>query len=408
MKRKLFKITVALAVIMSLVSGGALALDTTSTAIDNDIFEKIRFDMIEDELQSYGILEKEHTIDQIIVKNEMTRATLKPEQKLDFVENIVIASDSLNMQEKNQLMDKIEDLSKAKVVYIDTDTRKVYDSENGFVGYTLSAKEQNFIQDDGYVVNLDELNEEGVPKDRFQVVPMSQSNPTSKECFGGSTGAFERRQLGYGGFDKITSNFTLPTITIPSDPNGTKKIGSEQSWVYYGFDSASGKAVEGGFAHQTGSSKWLPFIRVGSQFYYGSTAKYDGNTINDFNMVLKKASTSDTYYTAYLYIGSTQTLTAFKTNFTSSDINTMSVKRMTTIAKDGFDSTSTTPAKAIYTQSKNQKFDSVNVRRYYSTSYSPWSSYSEYKKWENNMWYGTVDCTSSYVKRSGSYVSIYK
>ena len=42
MKRKLFKITVALAVIMSLVSGGALALDTTSTAIDNDIFEKIR------------------------------------------------------------------------------------------------------------------------------------------------------------------------------------------------------------------------------------------------------------------------------------------------------------------------------------------------------------------------------
>ena len=86
MKRKLFKITVALAVIMSLVSGGALAVDTTSTAIDNDIFEKIRFDMIEDELQSYGILEKEHTIDQIIVKNEMTRATLKPEQKLDFVE----------------------------------------------------------------------------------------------------------------------------------------------------------------------------------------------------------------------------------------------------------------------------------------------------------------------------------
>ncbi|MDD4592150.1 MAG: hypothetical protein PHG06_17260 [Parabacteroides sp.] len=304
----------------------------------------------------------------------------------------------MDKQAQDELITKISELAEAPVTYLDVDTKKVFHSERGFIGYASDIDDQNYIRDEGHVVDVDELNEFGVPI----VAPRTKDNPTSKEIDGGNTGAFERRQLGYGGFDKITSNLTLPSIS-----NITS---GEQAWVYYGFDSSRGAGIEGGFAHQTGTFRWLPFIRVGGIYYqddgnYSLTPYYDGNTINDFNFVIKKRTSGATYYTAYLYIGSGE-IFSWTTNFTSSDINTMSVKRMTTIAKKDFDSTD--PTKAIDTKSQNQRYASVNVRRYYNTFYESWDSYSEYKRWDGTKWYGTVDCTSSYVKRSGSYVSIYR
>lgn len=85
-------------------------------------------------------------------------------------------------------------------------------------------------------------------------------------------------------------------------------------------------------------------------------------------------------------------------------MKTMSVKRMTTIGRSG----AKFNGNNIYTVSKNQKFDKVQVRKYNATSYKTWDTYDEYKEWKNNKWYGTIDCTSAYVHRNGSYVSIYK
>ncbi|MDO4793840.1 MAG: hypothetical protein Q3993_06620, partial [Filifactor alocis] len=389
MKAKILALTTAIAITMSTsvfaleevnkiesVEGIMLSDDVVSSA---DMFEQARLSMIEDELESYGVLEEGSVLESELLKNSNVDSLSADRGKFDIVMSMV-SNSNLDSQDKQDLMEKIERLSEATVVHIDSDTGEVFDSENGFVGYAESVEEQNFIQDQDYENEFEESVGDSFVGGVEAIEPLSKNNPTSRECHGGNTGAFERKQLGYNGFDKITSSLTLPTITIPStDSSDTKKIKKEQSWVYYGFDSKSGSAIEGGFAHQTGSARWLPFIRVGSIHYQHSnnvTPYYDGNTINDFNFVLKKPTSSSSRYTAYLYIGSGNLLLSCSTNFTTSDVRTMSVKRMTTIAKNGFDSTSSSPAKAIYTKSRNQRFSNIRVRRFGKTSYENWGAFS--------------------------------
>jgi hypothetical protein len=283
-------------------------------------------------------------------------------------------------------LDKIKQLRKADYLYV-SDNGDVYSSTRGYLGKAnkLERKDEMPIDTHSPIKK----------KQDNQVTILSQSNPNVNDIHGGNTGAFERRQLNYDGFDGIISNLTLPTIS---------NLGTaEQPWVYYGFDPSSGTGVEGGYAYQTGNPRWLPYIRTTSGFVYADEAykKYDGNTINNVKFYVKKAASTDTYFTAYLIIGATQVKIA-STNFTS--ISSLSVKRVTSIAKAGFDGTN------IAGKSLNQKWDSVQVSKYNSDYYTTWGSNTEYSYWNtiNQKWYGTIDCLTSYIKRSSGYISIYK
>lgn len=130
-------------------------------------------------------------------------------------------------------------------------------------------------------------------------------------------------------------------------------------------------------------------------------AANSGDTINNFKFYVQLAS-GQTYYTAYLVeVGTTNTVVRYASTPWKS-ISDLSVKRVTSIGQTEFDGSN------ITTKSYNQKWDSVQVSKYNSGGvYSSWSNYSEYSEWKNNMWYGTIDCTSSYVHRSNGYVSIY-
>ena len=309
-------------------------------------------------------------------------ANIDSADMFSLAESLVVDSID-NVDERGVLLEKIGSLENILVTYIDFESGKVYNSERGYVGGVEYLDLVPYVSD----INTAE--------DTFKsdIEPMSQANPTPSEILGGTTGAFERRQLGYGGFDKITSNVTLPTIMSIT--------AGEQSWVYYGFDPSSGNGIEGGFAHQTGRDNWAPFVRYNGGYAYASSRYDSGNTVGDVNFVIKKANSSDTYYKAYLLCGTTE-LVVGTTDFTSTDVNTMSVKRMTTIAKEGFNGSN------IETESYDQKYANVNVRRYYENTYKAWDSYSEYSAWKNGKWYGTVDCTDDYVHRDGDYVSIYQ
>lgn len=75
--------------------------------------------------------------------------------------------------------------------------------------------------------------------------------------------------------------------------------------------------------------RWRPYIRKGSFLYADEMySRHDGDTINNLKFYLKKASVNDTYFTAYLIVGSTQ-VKFTTTSFTS--ISSLSVKRNTTI-----------------------------------------------------------------------------
>ncbi|HIU09672.1 MAG TPA: hypothetical protein IAB00_00230 [Candidatus Avidehalobacter gallistercoris] len=390
LKRKLLVSALTLIMCLGMAMPAWAAKDETQNAFaeldqkyDAAFFNQLRLDVIEDELQSAGI-----EIDSHILK-----ANLDEENSLkDFVANdielYVQNSLLLDDNEKKELNNKISALSEIIVVYIDKDTLRVYNSQDGFAGYAT---------------RLPAIEE--AENNNSAITPFSQSNPTPTEIFGGDSGAFERRQLGNEGFDKITSNITLPIIS------NTKS--DEQAWVYYGFDSLNVNGIEGGFGYwpekeingKTEKDVWLAYISDKPNYRYEVplVVYKPGQTISDVNFVLKKQNSTDTYYSAYLLIGS-DILICRETDFKLSDMKTMSVKRMTTIGRSG----AKFNGNNIYTVSKNQKFDKVQVRKYNATSYKTWDTYDEYKEWKNNKWYGTIDCTSAYVHRNGSYVSIYK
>ncbi|WP_139787103.1 hypothetical protein [Cohnella massiliensis] len=281
----------------------------------------------------------------------------------------------------SDLQIKIEQLQDADYVYL-SDSGDVYSSKRGYLGKADKIEENNISDTSSSLQNS-------------TITPLSQSNPTVSEIFGGTTGAFERRQLGSSGFNGIISNVTLPTIS-----NVTV---NEQPWVYYGFENSVG-ALEGGYAYQTGSGIWLPYIKnVASGYLYADSAyaKSSGTTVNNFKFYIQLAS-GQTYYTAYLVeVGATNTVVRFaSTPWTS--ISDLSVKRVTSIGQNNFNGSD------ILTKSMNQKWDSVQVSKYNSGGiYTSWSAFIEYSEWKNNMWYGTIDCTSSYVHRSNGYVSLY-
>ncbi|MGE8000366.1 hypothetical protein ACQKOF_17135 [Lysinibacillus sp. NPDC093190] len=277
-----------------------------------------------------------------------------PTLEINEVETLLLKQSKTNWKNKEAL-DTIDTLKDLDYIYL-SDDGKVYSSKRGYLGE--AEKTEPTEPDTNITLNSNDI------------APLSMSNPTVSEIFGGSTGAFERRQLNFSGFDGIISNLTLPTIKNVT--NG------EQPWVYYGFDSSQG-GIEGGYSYQTGTKRWLPYIR-NSKFNYevDNTAyhKYDGNIVKNFKFYVKK-QTGATYFTAYFIDGANTVLFA-STPFTSA--SALSVKRNTTIGKDNFNGTN------IYTQSLNQKWDNVQVSKYDSDYYYPWSNYPEYSEWKM-VWY---------------------
>ncbi|SDS42590.1 hypothetical protein SAMN05444162_1451 [Paenibacillaceae bacterium GAS479] len=284
-----------------------------------------------------------------------------------------LVAKSTTDESKEELVERIEYLENADYVYL-SETGEVYSSKRGYLG---KAEKQATLTENNAISSL---------------APMSQADPTPSEIHGGSTGAFERKQLNFSGFDGITGNVTLLSIS---------NLGAnEQPWVYYGFDSNTQGGIEGGYAYQTGTKKWLPFIRNANGFVYADPtyAKLDGNVVNNFKFYVR-LQTDQTYYTAYLIDGGA-TVRFASTPFTN--ISSLSVKRATSIAKEGFNGSN------ISGKSMNQKWDSIQVSKSNSDYYFNWSDYSEYSSWTNNKWYGTIDCIASYIYRSGGFTSIYK
>ncbi|MGF7033487.1 hypothetical protein J2T17_004435 [Paenibacillus mucilaginosus] len=239
-----------------------------------------------------------------------------------------------------------------------------------------------------------------------QMASASQSNPGVSEINGGSTGAFERKQLGFSGFDGIISNVKLPYISGIED--------GEQAWVYYGFETtpettAPVKGIEVGFSHQSGSKKWLPYVKSAAAggFIYGTQAFYDGNLYSNVKAYVAKNASDGKYYVRLIY-GSTELINPGKgvvTAFTDADFQKLAVKRVTGIGeKYGFDGVSNIKAK-----SDSQKWENVQVSKYDSGNYYSWSNYSEYKWWNGKQWFGTIDCVPAYIHHDTvGYTSIYK
>lgn len=263
-------------------------------------------------------------------------------------------------------------LKKADYTYM-TVTGEVYSSQRGYLG---SAKKDDEVDNTRSATQFD------------------PNNPISvKEVNGGTTGAFERRQLDFEGFDSINSDITLPTVSGLGE--------GEQPWVYYGFDSQSGNAIEAGYSYQTGTHRWLPYIRSNG-FYYGDSTvqKYDTNQIKNVKFYLAKTVSSDTYYSAYFVVDNTQILIA-PTKWTDSDTNSTSVKRVTSIAKKAFDGNN------IQGRTMNQRYENVQVSRFNEEQAYPWSQYTEYTENRNGRWYGTLDNSPKYVHRDWINSSIY-
>ncbi len=267
-----------------------------------------------------------------------------------------------------------DQLKQADYTYM-TVTGEVYSSKRGYLG--AAKRDENAPDNTNSATQFDPNNP----------IPVEQVN-------GGNTGAFERRQLGFEGFDSITSDITLPTVSGLGQ--------GEQPWVYYGFDAESGKAIEAGYAYQTGTHRWLPYIRSNG-FYYGdsSVQKYDTNQVKNVKFYLAKTATTDTYYNAYFVVDNTQVLIA-PTKWTDSDSNSTSVKRVTSIAKKAF------TGYDIEGRTMNQRYENVQVSRFYEEQAYPWSQYTEYTENRNGRWYGTLDNMPSYVHRDWLSTSIYR
>lgn len=335
--------------------------DTLPMQINEDFFEEHKKAVVEELLEEHGI-----QADSNLSLNSLQSEAIEENLKNKLGEDV---------------SQEVEQLLNADYVYM-SETGEVYSSKRGYLGQADRVEESETFEE------ANDMN-----TDRITI--QSQISPTVHEVRGGDSGAFERRQLGFLGFDGIIGDITLPTVSnIASD---------EQAWMYYGFDSQSGKGVEGGYAHQSGRKVWLPYIKT-SKFKYSEPAathaKNEGNKVNNVKFYLKKTSSSS-YYTAYLVVGATEVVFS-TTNFTDSDVSGMSVKRTSAIGKKGFNGSN------ISGRSMNSKFENVQVSKFNSDFYNTWGSYSEYKERKNNIWYGTIDNTPSYIHHSGSTISIYK
>lgn len=365
---------------------------------DEAFFDQIRLAVFEDELQTYGVLEDWESFEDVLQSfigpipaptqlSSMMQIALA--MAVDLAQNRLSPGDELD-----KLIFRLEAFSEIEITHTNSETGHMYSSIDGYIGNAELV--ENYEEEESFVPLNQEfaLPQIGIfaePQDYNATPEMIPMEYDYKQIYGGTTGAFERRQLKLNGegFDKITSNMLLPFIY-----NVQHNV--EVPYVYYGFDYFSGNTslrIEGGMEYQTGSDHWNPYIKYNTLIASAPRKPYySGDTLNDFNFLLKKTNASDTYYTAYLYIGTLE-LRTLGTNFTTTQMNTMTVKRNNTIARTGFNGTN------IVCESYFQKWNKVQVRKFGSTQYQPWSYYPEQTFLTDGLYDGTVDCIDIYVQR---------
>ena len=362
--KKLTALTMSLLMMVSLSSAigmrGFAQENNSETKYDDKFFEELKMATVEEELESAGI-------------------TVKKGANFEDVMSVLESEPTQSLQ-SSKIIDEVERLYNAEYLYFTLDGDQ-YSSEHGYMG------KAEILEDVMAQENIDFV-EENI------ITPMA-STPGS--VFGGDTGAFKREQLKFEGFDGIISNVTIPKATITHGSG-------EQAWVYYGFDPKSGTGIEGGFAFQTGNPRWLPYIRSSASspaFTYGSTSYANTGTtvVNNFKFYIKNISGG---VKATLIHGATNVVAVTETPFSNAALSTMSVKRVTSIAKTGFNGSN------IYGKSEGQSWASVAVSKYNSDTYPSWSSFGTYSETIGGKIHGTVNCTDSYIHQSGNYVSIYK
>ena len=223
----------------------------------------------------------------VVIREELASLGLDYDYSMSLAEmKSDLANQVVRNASKQLLLDKVLELEKAEYIYI-TEDGEQYSSIKGYIGPAIEIEKREIAE------SLQEM-------DDLSLEP-TQSNPTPSQIYGGKSGAFERRQLGFIGFDGITANLTLPTVSNIST--------GEQPWVYLGFDdSAYSRGVEGGYSYQSGTQRWLPFIKAaGKGYVYNSSfPRYNGDTINNLRLFLAKATPQALTYTAYLAIGTTE------------------------------------------------------------------------------------------------------
>lgn len=282
--------------------------------------------------------------------------------------------DQLNQQGRlnKQTKEHVNKLKKAEVIIMLEDG-SVYSSSKGYLGQARKVEDRQ--------TPVTQTVEEDV------IGILSKSDPTASEINGGTTGAFAREQLGFNGFDGIQADVTLPSIS---------NLGSgEQPWVYFGFEASSDSGVEAGLSYQTGNPRWLPFIRAGGYQYEPDLPFSDGDTLHVKTYV--KPSSGTDYFK--LEIDYDVILIGYHE---WSSFSSISVKRVTSIARDGFNGYN------IDGESKNQKWINTIVSKYNSDYYYSFSNYDLWSYWDGTKWYGAVDCTSDYIHRSSGSISIYE
>ncbi len=263
----------------------------------------------------------------------------------------------------------INKLKKAEVVIMLKDG-SVYSSSSGYLGQAEKVKDRQ--------EPLSQITQENM----FGI--LSQSDPTPSEIHGGTTGAFAREQLEFDGFDGIQADVTLPDISnIDTD--------DEQPWVYFGFEADGDSGIEAGLSYQTGNPRWVPYVKSGGYDYEGNLPFSDGDTLH-----VKSFITSSEYY---LLIDYDLVLSG---DHVWSDPSSVSVKRVTSIARDSFNGYN------IDGESRNMEWSDTEVSRYNYYRYYPLGNFDLWSYWDGSKWYGTVDCTSDYIHRSGDDISIYE
>ncbi|MFC7558763.1 hypothetical protein ACFQY3_06765 [Paenibacillus farraposensis] len=223
-------------------------------------------------------------------------------------------STSLKSKNNSDLKQNLEKLNESEYIYLTLDG-EVYSSEKGYVGMAGKVEPNEESVTD---VTYTETSSLSGSSNKHDVSISSKRNPTPWEVSGGTTGTFSRVQLNYDGFDGVNASALLPRA---------EDLGAnEQPWMYYGFDAKNGRKIEGGFSFQTGQQRYKGYIKNGEYKYTIQTwVNAEG-----FNSV--KFYIDNSTYNAYLLAYYNQ-IVVMQTSFDSSDLSTMSVKRVTAIAK---------------------------------------------------------------------------
>lgn len=291
-----------------------------------------------------------------------------------------MSRNSADAQTNDDLQLELKKLEQAEYIYLTLDG-EIYSSEHGYIGRADQAKPRDeSVTEVTYFDNLlDNYNDD-------YINPLSKNNPTPTEVNGGTTGVFYREQLNFDGFTGVNSRFWIPRV---------KKLGEhEQPWMYHGFDSKSGKSIEGGFGYQSGRDVWQGYIR-NKQFKYSAET---WEVMDDLQSV--KFYIDNVTFNAYLLVNYQQVV-VMQTSFNSSDLSTMSVKRVMSIAKDNFNGYNITG------EVWGGGFLDTVVSRVRSDYYYPWENYSNYSYWDGTKWFGTIDWPTYYIHYVRDMVQIY-